>query len=89
MQSVGVNHRYYRRAQYRDVDATGPNRYAGLHGLPCELVDGGFRRGTDVFKALALGTRAVGIGRPHIWGLTTYGQAGVERVLEMLRAEWL
>ena len=42
-----------------------------------------------MFKALALGTRAVGIGRPHIWGLTTYGQAGVERVLEMLRAEWL
>jgi isopentenyl diphosphate isomerase/L-lactate dehydrogenase-like FMN-dependent dehydrogenase len=51
------------------------------------FVDGGFRRGSDVFKALALGARAVGIGRPYIWGLTTFGQEGVERVLEILRAE--
>jgi isopentenyl diphosphate isomerase/L-lactate dehydrogenase-like FMN-dependent dehydrogenase len=51
------------------------------------FVDGGFRRGTDVFKALAIGARAVGIGRPYIWGLTAFGQAGVERVLEILRAE--
>lgn len=51
------------------------------------LVDGGFRRGTDIYKALALGARAVGIGRPYIWGLTAFGQAGVERVLDILRAE--
>ncbi len=51
------------------------------------FVDGGFRRGTDVFKALALGARAVGIGRPYIWGLAAFGQPGVERVLEILRAE--
>lgn len=51
------------------------------------LIDGGFRRGTDVLKALALGARGVGIGRPYIWGLATYGQAGVERVLAILRAE--
>ncbi len=51
------------------------------------MVDGGVRRGTDVFKALALGARAVGIGRPYIWGLAAYGQPGVERVLEILRAE--
>jgi isopentenyl diphosphate isomerase/L-lactate dehydrogenase-like FMN-dependent dehydrogenase len=51
------------------------------------FVDGGFRRGTDVLKALALGARAVGIGRPYIWGLASFGQAGVERVLEILRAE--
>jgi 4-hydroxymandelate oxidase len=51
------------------------------------LVDGGFRRGTDVFKALALGARAVGIGRPYIYGLTAFGQDGVERVLEILQAE--
>ena len=51
------------------------------------LVDGGFRRGTDIYKALALGARAVGIGRPYIWGLTAFGQPGVERVLDILRAE--
>ena len=51
------------------------------------LVDGGFRRGTDVFKALALGARAVGIGRPYVWGLSAFGQAGIERVLDILRAE--
>lgn len=51
------------------------------------LVDGGFRRGTDVLKALAMGARAVGIGRPYIWGLSSFGQEGVERVLAILRAE--
>ena len=53
------------------------------------LVDGGFRRGTDVFKALALGARAIGIGRPYVWGLSAFGQQGVERVLDILRAELL
>jgi 4-hydroxymandelate oxidase len=51
------------------------------------LVDGGFRRGTDVYKALALGARAVGIGRPYVWALSAFGQEGVERVLDILRAE--
>jgi isopentenyl diphosphate isomerase/L-lactate dehydrogenase-like FMN-dependent dehydrogenase len=51
------------------------------------LIDGGFRRGTDVFKALALGARAVGIGRPYVWGLSAFGQQGVERVLDIMRAE--
>jgi isopentenyl diphosphate isomerase/L-lactate dehydrogenase-like FMN-dependent dehydrogenase len=51
------------------------------------LIDGGFRRGTDVFKALALGARAVGIGRPYVWALSAFGQQGVERVLDILRAE--
>ena len=51
------------------------------------FVDGGFRRGTDVLKALAVGAHAVGIGRPYIWGLASFGQEGVERVLEILRAE--
>lgn len=61
------------------VDAVG-------HQIPV-LVDGGFRRGTDVFKALSLGARAVGIGRPYVWGLASFGQEGVERVIEILRAE--
>jgi isopentenyl diphosphate isomerase/L-lactate dehydrogenase-like FMN-dependent dehydrogenase len=51
------------------------------------LMDGGVRRGADVFKALALGATAVGIGRPYIWGLASFGQQGVERVLEILQSE--
>lgn len=51
------------------------------------LIDSGFRRGTDVFKALALGADAVCIGRPYLWGLGAFGQQGVEKVLDLLRAE--
>jgi L-lactate dehydrogenase (FMN-dependent) and related alpha-hydroxy acid dehydrogenases len=51
------------------------------------LVDGGIRRGTDVLKALALGARAVLIGRPYLWGLAVGGEAGVRHVLELLRRE--
>jgi len=51
------------------------------------LLDGGIRRGTDVFKALALGASAVCIGRPFCWGLAAYGQPGVERALELLQTE--
>jgi 4-hydroxymandelate oxidase len=54
----------------------------------CEVyMDGGVRRGTHVLKALALGARAVLIGRPVLWGLAAGGQEGVARVLEMFRAE--
>lgn len=60
---------------------------AGVQGRMPVLVDSGFRRGTDIFKALALGATAVGIGRPYIWGLASFGQEGVERVLDILRAE--
>jgi 4-hydroxymandelate oxidase len=52
------------------------------------LVDGGVRRGTDVIKALALGARAVLVGRPILWGLATDGEEGAFRVLEMLKAEF-
>jgi len=51
------------------------------------VVDSGFRRGTDIFKALAMGADAVSIGRAYIWGLAAFGQPGVEKVLEMLNAE--
>ncbi len=51
------------------------------------LIDGGFRRGTDVLKALALGARAALIARPIYWGLAVGGSAGVQHVLELLRAE--
>jgi 4-hydroxymandelate oxidase len=51
------------------------------------LVDGGIRRGTDVLKALALGARAVMLGRPVLWGLAARGERGAERVLRLLRAE--
>jgi 4-hydroxymandelate oxidase len=50
-------------------------------------MDGGVRRGTDVIKALALGARAVLIGRPYLWGLACDGAAGVQRVVELLRRE--
>jgi isopentenyl diphosphate isomerase/L-lactate dehydrogenase-like FMN-dependent dehydrogenase len=51
------------------------------------LIDSGFRRGTDVFKALALGAAAVCIGRPYVWGLAAFGQEGVEAVLSIFRRE--
>ncbi|MEO3819800.1 alpha-hydroxy acid oxidase [Plantactinospora sp. B24E8] len=51
------------------------------------LLDGGVRRGTDVFTALALGAVAVGVGRPVVWGLATRGEAGVRQVLDWLRAD--
>jgi L-lactate dehydrogenase (cytochrome) len=51
------------------------------------LLDGGVRRGSDVLKALALGAKAVLIGRPYVWGLALGGQDGVSHMLELLRAE--
>jgi 4-hydroxymandelate oxidase len=51
------------------------------------LVDGGFRRGTDILKALAFGAQAVVIGRPVMWGLAAYGADGVRGVIEMLQTE--
>jgi isopentenyl diphosphate isomerase/L-lactate dehydrogenase-like FMN-dependent dehydrogenase len=50
------------------------------------VLDGGIRRGSDVVKALALGARAVMIGRAYLWGLAANGQTGVENVLDLLRA---
>jgi 4-hydroxymandelate oxidase len=64
-----------------------PEIVSAVRGRVPIILDGGVRRGTDVLKALALGATAVGIGRPYIWGLGAYGQAGVDRVLELLNNE--
>ena len=64
-----------------------PEVVKGAGGRIPVLVDGGVRRGTDVYKALALGASAVGVGRPHVWGLATFGQQGVERVMDILNLE--
>ena len=77
----------------RQVDGTAatidvlPEITAAVGGRIEILLDGGVRRGTDVLKALALGASAVLIGRPAVWGLAVGGEAGVRRVLQMLRDE--
>lgn len=64
-----------------------PEVVRAVDGQAEVYLDGGIRRGTDVFKALALGAKSVLIGRPLFWGLAVDGQAGVLAVLEMLRDE--
>jgi 4-hydroxymandelate oxidase len=64
-----------------------PRIAEAVDGRAALLLDGGVRRGTDVAKALALGAQAVAIGRPALWGLAVAGEAGVRRVLELLRTE--
>jgi len=64
-----------------------PEVVDALRGRIPVLVDSGFRRGSDILKAMALGADAVCIGRPYLWGLAAFGQQGVERVLDILRAE--
>ena len=64
-----------------------PEVLLGAAGKIPVICDGGFRRGTDIVKALAMGAKEVCIGRPYLWGLGAFGQPGVERVLEILRTE--
>ena len=68
------------------IDAL-PEIVQAVKGRMPVLVDSGFRRGTDIAKALCMGAQAVCVGRPYIWGLGAFGQPGVERVLELLRIE--
>jgi 4-hydroxymandelate oxidase len=66
-----------------------PEIVAAVAGRIPVIIDSGFRRGTDVFKALALGARAVCIGRPYLWGLAAFGQPGVTAALRLIHAEFL
>ena len=65
-----------------------PEVVDAVRGRMPVMVDGGVRRGTDIFKAIALGATAVGIGRPYLWGLGAFGQPGVEAVLDILQSEF-
>jgi 4-hydroxymandelate oxidase len=81
------NHGGRAEASGRGTIESLPEVVAATAGRIAVLVDGGFRRGTDVFKALALGADAIAIGRPYLWGLSSFGEPGVEAVLDILRAE--
>lgn len=81
------NHGGHEDASARGTIECLPEVLAGAAGKIPVYIDGGFRGGADVFKALALGATAIGIGRPHIWGLAAFGQEGVETVIELLRRE--
>ena len=64
-----------------------PEIVTAVRGRVPVFIDGGLRRDTDVFRALALGATAVGIGRPQVWGLAAFGQPGVEAVADILNRE--
>ena len=69
------------------IDAL-PEVVEGVAGRFPVLIDSGVRRGADIFKALALGADAVGIGRPYVWGLGAFGQDGVDKVHEIILDEF-
>jgi 4-hydroxymandelate oxidase len=62
-----------------------PEVVEAVEGRVDVLLDGGIRRGSDIMKALGLGAKAVLVGRPYLWGLAVDGEAGVRRVMELLR----
>ena len=69
------------------IDAL-PEVVEGVAGRVPVLIDSGVRRGADIFKALALGADAVGIGRPYVWGLGAFGEPGVDKVLDLILDEF-
>ena len=91
--AVGVDTVVVSNHGARQLDHTGstiealPECVDAAAGKIPVLVDGGFRRGTDILKALALGATAVGVARPYLWGLTCFGHEGVARVLQLLKTE--
>ena len=74
-------------SMWSTIDAL-PEVVAAVRGRVPVMIDSGVRRGTDVFKALALGADAVGIGRPYVWGLGAFGEDGVEKVIDLIMAEF-
>jgi 4-hydroxymandelate oxidase len=64
-----------------------PEVVSAVRGRVPVFLDGGIRRGTDIFKAMALGATGVGIGRPQAWGVAAFGQPGVETVIDILNRE--
>jgi 4-hydroxymandelate oxidase len=65
-----------------------PSIADAIHGKAAILIDGSFRLGSDVMKALALGAQAVLLGRPAVWGLAAYGEQGVQAVVEVIQSEF-
>ena len=65
-----------------------PEVVAGVKGRVPVFIDSGVRRGADIFKAVALGATAVGIGRPYVWGLGAFGQDGVDKVIQIILTEF-
>jgi isopentenyl diphosphate isomerase/L-lactate dehydrogenase-like FMN-dependent dehydrogenase len=82
------NHGGRAEASGRSTIESLPEITAAIAGRIPVIIDSGFRRGTDIFKALALGADAVCVGRPYIWGLSAFGQGGVEKTMTLLRTEF-
>ena len=74
-------------SMWSTIDAL-PEVVEAVRGRVPVMIDSGVRRGSDVFKALALGATAAGIGRPYVWGLGAFGEDGVDKVIELLVAEF-
>ena len=81
------NHGGRAEASGRSTIESLPEVVDAVGGRVPVLVDSGFRRGTDILKAMALGADAICIGRPYLWGLAAFGEEGVAKVLEILSAE--
>ena len=84
---VVSNHGGRQEETLRSTSECLPEIVAAVDGRIPVFIDGGIRRGTDIFKALALGATAVGIGRPQAWGLAAFGQPGVEAISDILTRE--